>query len=906
MATIADLLVKISGDSSGLRKELNAVKRQIKTAFGTDAMELSSNIERSFKYIGAAMLGVGVAAVTMSAKMEMTKRAFEVLTGSAEKAQTHLDELERFAAATPFEFAGLTDASKKLQAYGFSVDAVIPVMNALGDASMAVGLGQEGMDRITLALGQINAKGKVTAEEMRQLAETGIPAWELLASKLGMTTAKAMEMSKKGAISAKDGITALLTGLEERFGGMMEKVNGEIPQSFNNMKDSVSSIMRSMGADIIEALDLKTKMKSASDWMSEFAKQAKTAGISEAFENMVPFGVRQALVGIGVAITAITIPALVMLGASIVAASPIIFGVGALFGTAAAAIYAAWDTVGPFFGGVWEGIKTDFQVAYDFILVIAEKYGKLVDWLNSKLGSGTRSSQAAIDANLGASVTAKELAGLKERNKLTEEYVAKKKSLVNVLADTLKNNGVIDADDKKAADAAKKAADAYKRLEKQADDTSKRIADEWIQMTGTQMDVLNAWYADEIAELNQSQAANENYQRDMTRLEETYSEKRRKIMHDEAKKKQETFKSISNGYLDIVKNLSQGALKGSALDLFTMNADSADSLKGIFDYFDNITAEYAGATEQQKKNILESLQAMGIQYKLTTSDMLDFGTEKSMAAVETERQLQDKRLLYYKQCKDIQSEIDNAYNETSFAGLQAALTAENALRLNNFEAQKSLMETWQEAYLASMATMTQLTADMYSQAFGGISTAISDIITGASSAEEAIMSLGKSILKVIADWIAKKIAGTLLAATVGEAALAAETAASIAAADATAAAWAPAAAAVSLASFGANSGPAMAGISATHALSAALSIPKLAEGGITTGPAVAMIGEGRNREVVLPLSDKVFKGIAEGINGAGEKSGATINVYGDINSSSDEDRIFSQFFNDTRFALMGV
>ena len=98
----------------------------------------------------------------------------------------------------------------------------------------------------------------------------------------------------------------------------------------------------------------------------------------------------------------------------------------------------------------------------------------------------------------------------------------------------------------------------------------------------------------------------------------------------------------------------------------------------------------------------------------------------------------------------------------------------------------------------------------------------------------------------------------------------------------------------------------MAGISATHALSAALSIPKLADGGLATGPTLAMIGEGRNREVVLPLSDKVFKGIAEGINGAGEKSGATINVYGDINSASDEERIFSKLFDDTRFALMGV
>jgi hypothetical protein len=459
---------------------------------------------------------------------------------------------------------------------------------------------------------------------------------------------------------------------------------------------------------------------------------------------------------------------------------------------------------------------------------------------------------------------------------------------------------------KAAAAAIKKQQKEYEALVEKAKAASERIEDEWIRLTKTQMDILDKWYRDEISTLNESRAVNENYQRDITRLNETYAEKRRKILHEEARERQETFKSISDGWISMQKDLTLGGLKGSAADLFSMDTSAADQVKGIFDYFDDISARYTSATAEQKKNILDSLNAMGIQYKITTEDMLDFAAEKETASAEKWKQLQDNKLDYYRQCKDIQADIDEAYNQASIQKLQEALTAENAIRLNHYEAQKSLMDTWQEAYRASMATTTQLVAGMYSTAFSGISTAISDIITGASSAQDAIISLGKSILKVIADWIAKKIAGTLLAAAVGEAALAAETAASIAAAAATAAAWAPAAAAVSLASFGANSGPAMAGISATHALSAALSIPKLAEGGMPTGPTLAMIGEGKKKEVVLPLSDKIFKGIAEGINGAGGSNGATLNIYGDINNAGDEERIFSKLFEDTRFALMGV
>lgn len=757
MSTVADLLVKISADSSGLRKELNAMKRQIKTAFGTDAMKLSSNVESSFKYIAAAIAGVGVAAVTMSAKMEMTKRAFEVLTGSSEKAQEHLNELEKFAATTPFEFEGLTNASKKLQAYGFSVDAVIPIMTALGDASMAVGLGQEGMDRITLALGQINAKGKITAEEMRQLAETGIPAWDILASKLGITTAKAMELSKKGAISAKEGITALLTGMEERFGGMMDKVNGEIPQSFSNMKDSVASIMRSMGDDIIKALDLKDRMKNASQWMSDFATQAKMLGVSQAFENMVPAGVREALVGIGVAIVAIAVPALVLLGASIVAASPLIVGIGALCGTAAAAIYAAWDTVGPFFTGLWEGIKTDFQLAYDFILKIAEKYGQLVDWLNNKLGAGTKKSQADIDADYGASVTAQELNNLKERNKLTDVYTAKSKALAEILKTTLKDNDIGDnSAATKAAAVAKKAAEAYKRLQKQAHDTSKRIADEWTQTTGTQIDSLNQWYSEELEELNKSKSANTNYQRDLNRLEQIYSEKRRKILHDEAKEKQETFKSISNGYIDIQQKLSQGSLKGSALDIFNLKQAAEEDYKGVSDYFDQIAADFASGTAQQKGNIISSLEAMGIEYKIISADMIDFSVEKQEYRVSRSAQLYSDMNDYYRQTKAIQADIDEAYNKNSLSMLQAVLTERNAAVLASYNAQKAYMDLYYDTWLEKHKSTAEQVVDILGASKDSFKTLFSDILTGAESFGDAFVNFFEDVWQNIVDSFAEK------------------------------------------------------------------------------------------------------------------------------------------------------
>ena len=46
-------------------------------------------------------------------------------------------------------------------------------------------------------------------------------------------------------------------------------------------------------------------------------------------------------------------------------------------------------------------------------------------------------------------------------------------------------------------------------------------------------------------------------------------------------------------------------------------------------------------------------------------------------------------------------------------------------------------------------------------------------------------------------------------------------------------------------------------------------IPKLASGGLAYGPTLAMIGEGNDREAVLPLNQSVYAEIAKGINSQG-------------------------------------
>lgn len=106
-------------------------------------------------------------------------------------------------------------------------------------------------------------------------------------------------------------------------------------------------------------------------------------------------------------------------------------------------------------------------------------------------------------------------------------------------------------------------------------------------------------------------------------------------------------------------------------------------------------------------------------------------------------------------------------------------------------------------------------------------------------AKEALAGLISALVKLGIQWVVNAALGQSL----GAAALTAQTAMSAAAAAATAAAWAPAAAMTSLASFGANSAPAMAGISATTALSESLALASMA--GFQSGGYTGEMGVGQ-------------------------------------------------------------
>lgn len=186
----------------------------------------------------AAVLGLGGYGAQIAADNEVAQMSFERLMGSEEEALAYLGELRDFAAKTPFDFPGIRDSAARFLAVGVEADRVIPIMTTLGDATSAMGTGAEGVDRATTALIQMSQKGKVSAEEMMQLTEAGIPAWDALAGKLGVDVPTAMQMVTDRAVDAE----TMFSALEEKSGSALDRVSGGMEDASTSLSGVLSTM----------------------------------------------------------------------------------------------------------------------------------------------------------------------------------------------------------------------------------------------------------------------------------------------------------------------------------------------------------------------------------------------------------------------------------------------------------------------------------------------------------------------------------------------------------------------------------------------------------------------------------------------------------------------------------------
>lgn len=1336
MATVTSILVKIGANSSELRRELSATKAELKSALGEETLSASKAAVMSIAGVAASLGALGVKAVQAAGNFQQVQAAMTNMLGSAERAKNLLGQLQDFAAKTPFEFNDVAAASQKFLAFGFTAEQIIPTLKAVGDAAAGVGLGKEGIDRITLALGQMAAKSKVQSDEMLQLTEAGIPAWQMLADKIGTSVPQAMDMVSKGAVDAQTGLQALVGGMEEKFGGMMDQQAQTITGTWSNMMDGLSQSAIAVGQQISDALNLPDLFSSLGDSLQQFAGLVKNQGIGEALSQMIPPEVEVAAAGLATTLTVATIPALqsFALNAKLAAAPlagsfltglntlknalatippgmaaattsftlmktgavsagtgllsfagslkgavtslpQVVSGIGRLvlafgpLGLVVAAVGAAiaafvasghnltdflnvvpgtmdavnmagtalkqlWGELGQAISNLVSAaaplitlLATVFTAAvYAIIAVInvvvaalslfltvitntitagiaafnwlydgvssalsrvADALGDMAnsilpDWAKSGLetirsfvktaigwlqsliqkifqtnnamsnagsgmtseekakrqaaqaihdnppkvsddtdytmptfgqfggggstggssvASGSSASAGSYDPRAGAIYNAQALSGLPygtgDGQVVCTTYIENAWSNAGVSnawdlgpnADywaqnaggafhpassgytprpgdvAITNDGegdptghviMIDGngtgyyaaggsagvsthystDHRQAFDvygyinmaeyagfsdtgghqarqpqfnwdqsvytqAIKAAASAYnhdpalllalamkesggntvsgismdggngggmmqvlsgdqdvadgnggrvkisdlypdyqsnvysnalagaamlqdkinanggdvwagvadyyggsdkaeyaaeiqsnynqvkaqgaggtgsndfaqrmvnyrKKMADQALQTHQQIDDSYAQSTATQVELTDRKFKKECEKLNESKAFNANYQKDKEKLDAMYAQEHLKAVEADAQKEAQIKEKAVTMAAD--KKTNAPALTDTASDkeLSKMEADYDKAITSIQSKWQQYSADYAGMTQSQKALFLKALDEENIAYEVSADGRLSFAKEIYNEELAKYKEFIDQKTAYFQQAKDVEADLEEAKNQASIARLREILTAENAIRMNDYEGQKAMMDAYQQAYLASHATTAQMLASYYDTAFSGLTSTITDTIMGTKTLGQAFQNLGKSLIQVVVEFYAKKLAGMIVSNAMAKSLSAEEEAQAASEGASLAAAYWPAAyykLIVSPASAGIALGMmAMGGTmsiaSALTGLSGAaggssLSVPKMASGGITKGATLALIGEGHYEEAVIPLS----------------------------------------------------
>lgn len=398
-ATTAFLEIKHSGiasatDIANAEAAQMEIRRKHYQSLGIDVGKTTEEIKAmnnealsSAAKLGALGAGLSVAltkpiadlvqsSIGMSEQFRQAEVALTTMIGSGTKAQAFLSELKTFAASTPFEFPDLLNAAQRMKALGFDAEAVIPIMRGIGNAVADLGGGQEKINRITLALGQMQTAGKVNAQDMRQLTEAGINAWQALADKIGVSVPQAMEMARKGIISSAEAIPAILEGMQKQFGDSMDAQMKTLTGRWSNIKDQISFVL----ADIGKALT--PLAETALSVVEPIVNGVRSA--VEAFTNLSPpvKGVIEAVVafaaavgpviaavaawqgGIALLATALGTEAAAGLGGIIVALAPELATLAGVI----AAVWAAWElwqlepvqqavaSIGETLGSLWQNI----------------------------------------------------------------------------------------------------------------------------------------------------------------------------------------------------------------------------------------------------------------------------------------------------------------------------------------------------------------------------------------------------------------------------------------------------------------------------------------------------------------------------------------------------------------------
>lgn len=360
----------------------------------------------------------------------------------------------------------------------------------------------------------------------------------------------------------------------------------------------------------------------------------------------------------------------------------------------------------------------------------------------------------------------------------------------------------------------------------------------------------------------------------------------------------------SSGFIGDLKKAEENLQR---LQISLKNIGSGNFVKNRFN-LDKVNQEKAAIEAQinMQERLIETLKKQAkVQEERSEFNENIKILQARQALEEYNKELKNNELLfitgkesatqYYQNLIELQNQSIAVNQQAAKQLNELALLTTQVNNTEILEAQRktseqiSLLNFYKETYTTAHQGMAALTVTVGKSIQTNLSGALTDMITGAKSAKEAFTDFGRAMIQTIVQFMAQKLVAAILEKTL----LSGTVAASTAAGAAIAAAWAPAAAFVSLATLGANSVPAAAGVASVNALTLAFAAAGAAASqGVQFGGARARGGDEVVSRPTLFLAGEAgperatFTPLGGGSSGGGGMGNITIIIQNAIMDSA--------------------
>ena len=243
----------LSNSTDKLKNRLNEGKKSF-DRFGNSGKKASSgvnNLVNSLKKLAAAFAVIQTAKFIFvkTAELETQRKSLEVLTGSLEKTNKIIKELQDFGSVTPFTSSELIEQTKRLKAFGFETEELVNTTKRLSDIAGATGADLTG---IATAFGQIRAKGKLQQEENFQLLERGVDITTELKKITKLQGEEFESAMRKGKIGA-DLVNQAMINLTNEGGAFFEGASAQaktLSGKLSTLQDTIDTLARTIGDEL--------------------------------------------------------------------------------------------------------------------------------------------------------------------------------------------------------------------------------------------------------------------------------------------------------------------------------------------------------------------------------------------------------------------------------------------------------------------------------------------------------------------------------------------------------------------------------------------------------------------------------------------------------------------------------